>query len=95
MSTALVRLPTDSPPLPMSAVAIAVLQRTPNACFAAEEFFKASISNEHTRRAYGRIVGRFLGWCDKRKIELHNVTPGIAGDYFGQIKGSEPTKNRL
>src|ERR1035438_1251796 len=95
VSTQLVRIPADAPePLPIPATAIAVLQRTPNATFAAEEFFKASISNEHTRRAYGRIVGRFLSWCDKRKIELGNVTPGLAGDYFGQLKGSEPTKNQ-
>ena len=51
--------------LPMPPVAIAVLQLTPNAFFAADEFFKASIS-KHTRRAYGRIVGRFLTWCDQR-----------------------------
>src|SRR5271165_6276007 len=80
--------------LPMPAVAIAVLQRTPNAAFAADEFFKASISNEHTRRAYGRIVGRFLTWCSDRKLEVHNITPGLAGDYLGQLEGSAPTKNQ-
>lgn len=37
--------------LPVSPVALAVLQKTSNAEFAAEEFFKASISNEHTRLA--------------------------------------------
>jgi integrase/recombinase XerD len=80
--------------LPMPAVAIAVLQLTPNAAFAADEFFKASISNEHTRRAYGRIVGRFLTWCDDHKLELRNITPGLAGDYVGQLEGSAPTKNQ-
>jgi integrase/recombinase XerD len=94
VSTQLVRIATDAPALPIPAAAIAVLQRTPNAAFAAEEFFKASISNEHTRRAYGRIVGRFLSWCDKHKIELRNITPGLAGEYIGQLEGSEPTKNQ-
>jgi hypothetical protein len=43
--------------LPMPAAAIIVLRQTPNAAFAAEEFFEAILSNEHTRRAYGRIAG--------------------------------------
>ena len=34
-----------------------------NARFAYDEFFKATINNEHTLRAYGRIVGRLLAWC--------------------------------
>ena len=38
-----------------------------NAIFAAEEFFKATINNPHTKRAYGRSVTRFLAWCDHRK----------------------------
>jgi site-specific recombinase XerD len=80
--------------LPMPAVAVAVLQQTPNAAFAADEFFRASISNEHTRRAYGRIVGRLLVWCNERELELRNITPGIAGDYVGQLEGSAPTKNQ-
>ena len=80
--------------LPISAVAIAVLEKTSNAGFAAEEFFKASINNEHTRRAYGRIVDRFLVWCDERGLALHNVTPGLAGEYMASIEGSAPTKNQ-
>jgi hypothetical protein len=78
----------------MPAAAIALLQRTPNAGFAADEFFRASIGNEHTRRAYGRIVGRFLTWCDDRKLELHTITPGLAGGYLGHLEGSAPTKNQ-
>jgi site-specific recombinase XerD len=87
-------VPAGAAALPIPTVAIAVLQRTPNATFAAEEFFKANISNEHTRRAYGRIVGRFLGSCNKRKLGLHNVTPGLAGEYIGHLEGSAPTKNQ-
>jgi len=62
-TTELVKVGAPAPVLPMPAAAIALLERSPNAAFAADEFFRASISNEHTRRAYGRIVGRFLTWC--------------------------------
>ncbi len=48
--------------LSISAVALAVLKKTSNAGFGAEEFL-GGISNEHTRRAYGRIVNQFLVWC--------------------------------
>jgi len=65
-----------------------------NAGFAYEEFFKALISNEHTRRAYARIVGRLLAWCEMNGIELRFLTPGLAGDYIGQLEGSAPTKNQ-
>jgi integrase/recombinase XerD len=93
MSTALIKS-GPVPVLPVPAAALDVLRETPNAFFAAEEFFKASISNEHTRRAYGRIVGRFLTWCARRKLDLRNITPGLAGDYIGEVAGSEPTKNQ-
>jgi integrase/recombinase XerD len=81
--------------LPITAIAIAVLDRSGgNAVFAAEEFFKASISNEHTRRAYGRIVNRFLAWCDERGLQLQMITPGQAGEYLASLEGSAPTKNQ-
>jgi len=93
-SKELVLADAEAPALPMPAAAIAVLRRTPNAGFAADEFFKASISNEHTRRAYGRIVGRLLDWCNQRKLELREITPGLAGEYIGQLSGSAPTRNQ-
>jgi hypothetical protein len=93
-STELVPARATAPALPMPAVAISVLHRTPNAAFAGEEFFKASISSEHTRRADGRVVGRFLCWCNQRNHELRDITPGRAGEYVGQIAGSAPTKNQ-
>jgi len=80
--------------LPIGAIAVAVLQETPNAAFAAEEFFKASISNEHTRRAYGRTVDRFLTWCEERGLQLRTITPGLAGDYINGLEGSARTKNQ-
>jgi integrase/recombinase XerD len=65
-----------------------------NARFAYDEFFKATINNEHTRRAYGRIVGRLLAWCEKNDLELRQITPGLAGEYISQLEGSAPTKNQ-
>ena len=32
------------------------------------EFFAAAIRNPHTRRAYGRAVGDFLGWCERHGV---------------------------
>jgi len=32
------------------------------------EFFAVTIRNPHTRRAYARAVGEFLGWCDARGV---------------------------
>jgi site-specific recombinase XerD len=78
----------------MPAIAPAALRQTPNTAFATDELFKASISNEHTRRAYGRIAGRFLTWCDARGFELRQITPGLAGEYISQLEGSAPTRNQ-
>jgi hypothetical protein len=30
------------------------------------EFFVSNIRNPHTRRAYGRSIGEFLAWCERR-----------------------------
>ena len=63
------------------------------ACWAADEFFAAQISNPPTRRAYARPVGRFLAWCQAQGIELCQVTPGRAGRFIEDLPGSDPTKN--
>lgn len=65
-----------------------------NAVFAADEFFKATINNAHTKRAYGRSVTRFLAWCEEKGVELREITPGLAGEYVGQLAVSPPTKNQ-
>ena len=65
-----------------------------NARFAYDEFFRASINNEHTRRAYARIVGRLLAWCELNGLELLQITPGLAGDYITQLEGAATTKNQ-
>src|SRR5690348_15516117 len=73
----------------------AVLERAgANAKFAADEFFKAILSNDHTKRAYGRVVRNFLNWCEVHHHELREITPGIAGEYMAQLPGSAPTKNQ-
>lgn len=82
-------------PLPVGNVALALIRRAgPNAWFAADEFFKATISNEHTRRAYCRAVNNFLLWCQERGVELQQVTPGAAGEYLAGMNVSAPTKNQ-
>ena len=64
------------------------------ACFAADEFFSAMISNAHTRRAYARAVGQFLSWCEAQDLELAQITPGQAGRFFNSLPGATATKNQ-
>src|ERR1700733_8107109 len=80
--------------LPALGVPEILLRAGANAVFAAEEFFKATINNAHTKRAYGRSVARFLAWCEEKGVELRQITPGLAGEYVGQLPGSPPTKNQ-
>ena len=73
----------------------AVLQRAgANACFAADEFFSARISNWETRRAYARSVRWFFNWCEQESLELVHITPGIAGRFIRSLKFSDATKNQ-
>ena len=72
-----------------------VLQRAGvTACFAADEFFSARISNPETRRAYGRAVGWFLEFCEREDLELAHVTPGLAGRFLRDLPVSAATKNQ-
>ncbi len=83
------------PALPLETAAAAVLHRAGNnALFAADEFFQATISNTHTRRAYCRAVDSFLTWCAGGNIDLRQVSPGTAGVYLQSLQGSAPTKNQ-
>lgn len=73
----------------------AVLTRAGTAaCFAADEFFRARLSNPHTRRAYARHVSRFLTWCEDQALELRQVSPGLAGRFIDQLPGGTPSKNQ-
>ena len=81
--------------LDVTHLAPAVLLRAgKNALFAADEFFAARISNPHTRRAYARIVGRFLAWCEDQDLALRHVSPGRAGRFLDHLPGDSPTKNQ-
>ena len=81
--------------LPANSAAGAVLARSGNnALLAAEEFFRARINNPHTRRAYSRSINRFLTWCSERGLELHQISPGMAGEYMETMEGSAPTRNQ-
>ena len=64
------------------------------ACFAADEFFSARISNPHTRIAYAHQVSRFLTWCEDQGLELRQVTPGLAGRFLDELPHRAPTKNQ-
>lgn len=46
--------------VPLPAAGTTLLQQTPDAAFAVDEFFRATLGHPHTRRAYGRTVGCFL-----------------------------------
>lgn len=73
----------------------AVLRRAGTvACFAADEFFSARISNAETRRAYGRAVRWFLEFYERDDVELHRVTPGRAGRFLRDLPVSDATKNQ-
>ena len=73
----------------------AVLERAgPKALYAADEFFAARISNPHTRRAYARVVSRFLAWCELEALELSRVSPGLAGRFIDDLPGDSATKTR-
>lgn len=73
----------------------AILERAGrNALFAADEFFGARISNPHTRRAYARVVSRFLAWCELEALELSRVSPGQAGRFIDELPGDSATKNQ-
>ncbi len=62
-----------------------------NPRFAIDEYFRATSSNPHTRRAYARTADRVLGWSEIRGQHLHNVMPRFAGDYSNGMEASAPT----
>jgi site-specific recombinase XerD len=63
------------------------------------EFFVANIRNSHTRRAYGRAIAEFLGWCEQRGLaSLVDIAPLHIGAYVEALTRSHsaPTaKQRL
>ena len=67
----------------------AVLERA-----GAKALFAARISNPHTRRAYARVVRRFLTWCEDQGLDLPQVSPGLAGRFIDELPGDSSTKNQ-
>ena len=63
------------------------------------EFFAANIRNPHTRRAYARATGEFLGWCEARGVQsLAAVQPlHVAGwiEELGREVSVPTVKQRL
>jgi hypothetical protein len=57
-----------------------------NAIFAAEEFFRATINNAHTKGAYGRSVARFLAWCEEK---------GVSTFAFGDLSHGDAPVNKV
>ena len=55
------------------------------------EFFAGRIANARTRAAYGRVVGQFLGWCERRGLGLRDVSPLHVAAYIRTHPGSAPT----
>ncbi len=63
------------------------------------EFFAANIRNPHTRRAYARATGEFLGWCEAHGVtSIAAVQPLHVASYIEELtrERSAPTaKQRL
>jgi site-specific recombinase XerD len=82
-----VQEPEQAPPPP------AIVQAAGGAArFAWDEYFFGEMPEGHTRTAYLRNVRQFLGWCEKKKVELHRITPGMVGRYLDELKVSRSKK---
>jgi site-specific recombinase XerD len=95
-STELVRVPGHAPARPAgrSGIPATIAAAGDAARFAWDEFFAGELANPHTRSAYLRAVRQFLECCAERGIDLHQVTPGLVGEYFSRHAGSIPTKKQ-
>jgi integrase/recombinase XerD len=79
-------LPALIPPPP------AIIAAGRNAGFGWDEFFQGQLANAHTRKNYKHAVQKFLVWCQKHKLELLDITPGLVGKYFQELDVAVPTK---
>ena len=55
------------------------------------EFFTADIRNRHTRDAYARAVAKFSMWCERKDLQLPQITPVIVAAYIEEL-GREVSK---
>ncbi len=78
-SRALIRVGFDQLPVPIAAAG-------ERASWRFIEFFTANIRNPNTRRAYGRAVGAFFGWCATRNVRrLEQLNPTLVAAYVEQL----------
>ena len=61
------------------------------------EFFTASIRNRNTRAAYARAIRQFFDWCERRRLELHDIEAITVAAYIEQLgnRVSKPTVKQL
>ena len=59
----------------------AIVELGEDAAKAFVEFFAAQIRNPNTRIAYGRAVGRFLGWVASAGLDLRQLEPVHVASY--------------
>lgn len=79
VNRALIRVGFDQLPAPIEAAG-------ERASWRFIEFFTANIRNPNTRRAYGRAVGDFFGWCAKRNVRrLEQLNPTLVAAYIEQL----------
>ncbi|MCR9294823.1 MAG: site-specific integrase [bacterium] len=69
-----------------------VMEAGPAAQFAWEEFYYGQIRNEHTRRAYGLAVRRFLQHCERLGRELAKISPRDVATYLDALDYAASTK---
>jgi len=87
-------LPIPAERKPTNDLPSIVADAGPAARFAWEEFLFGRLRNHHTRRAYARAVGRFLDWCETRRIGLQHVSPCDVGQYMDELPAALPTKKQ-
>ena len=69
-----------------------ILQSTPAARFAWDEFVYAAVRNPHTRRSYTRATCRFADWCSSRGLMLERVAPSDVGRYLDALPAAASSK---
>jgi site-specific recombinase XerD len=79
-----------------------ILQRLPltitnagdRAAFHFVEFFTANIRNRNTRRAYARAACEFMGFCERRGVNLQQVSPIVVSAFIEQQTGAPQSINQ-
>ena len=89
-------IPLPSPMFKLPALVVAADDRAQHRFL---EFFAVTIRNLHTRRAYVRATGEFLGWCEGRGVlSIAAVQPlHVAGyvEELGRTRSAPTVKLRL